>query len=313
MKRSLIIGHNGQDGRLLTEYLAKQGCQIIGLGRNGVENIEIEDGPNISLHDAASLKHLVKAASPDYVYYLAAHHNSSEDGLPEDTDLFRWSFETNSMGLINTIEALKSQAPAARLFYASSSHVFGRPAISPQDETTPIVPANIYGISKSVGMDICRYYRDCYNMFIAIGIMYNHESHLRPKKFVSRKIISAAVEISRGRKEPLEIASLTATADWGYARDYVRAMEKILTHIEPTEFVVATGALHCIRDWVEYAFGQVGLLWRDCVRETSNNNQPISVPLCGNAKKLKDATGWDHSVDFHGLIDEMLKCEQSIN
>jgi GDPmannose 4,6-dehydratase len=84
-------------------------------------------------------------------------------------------------------------------------------------------------------------------------------------------------------------------------------MEQILTHIEPMEFVVATGALHCIRDWVEYAFGQVGLLWRDCVRETSNNNQPISVPLCGNAKKLKDATGWDHSVDFHGLIDEMLK------
>jgi GDPmannose 4,6-dehydratase len=313
MTRSLIIGHNGQDGQLLSAHLAEQGGEVIGLGRKGVENFEIKNGAEISLQDAASLKHLIEVTNPDDVYYLAAHHNSSEDGLPKDTELFRLSFDTNTTGLINTLEAMKAEAPKAALFYASSSHIFGQPEISPQDEATPIHPANIYGISKSAGMDICRYYRDRYNMFIGIGIMYNHESHLRTKNFVSRKIINAAVQLSKGRMKNLEIANLSATADWGYAKDYVRAMEKIVTHSEPTEFIVATGVLHTIRDWAEYAFAQVGLNWNEYVLEPSGAGKMPQVPLCGNAQKLVDATGWDHSVDFHGLIDEMLSFEQSVN
>jgi len=313
MTRSLIIGHKGQDGQLLSEHLTAQGGDVIGLGRNGAEGPGIENGAKISLQDADSLNHLIETIKPDYIYYLAAHHNSSEDGLPEDAHLFRLSFDTNALGLINTVEALKAHAPGASLFYASSSHVFGKPDISPQNEATPIQPTNIYGISKSAGMDICRYYRNRYDIFISVGIMYNHESHLRAKKFVSRKIVNAAVEISNGAKEKLEIANLSATADWGSAKDYVRAMERIITHNEPTEFVVATGTLHTIRDWAEYAFGQVGLEWNDYIHETMGNLEALPNPLCGNAKKLKEATGWDHTVDFHGLIDEMLKFERSVN
>lgn len=311
MNADLIIGYQGQDGRYLTDLLTNTGREVVGLGRSGAVNLSTGKEYRASLADQAAMKSLLAAVSPRNIYYLAAFHHSSEDARPETASLWRQSFETNTDGLVNTLEAVLRASPDSRLFYASSSHIFGATGVTPQNELTPRLPQNIYGIAKSAGMSICNYYRQAHNIYAACGILYNHESPLREPKYITRKISSTAVEISAGRREQLELFDLSAKVDWGFAGDYVQAMSNILDLDAPDDFIIATGKLHSVQEFVERCFSKLGLDWQDHVTETARTGTVPAAAgiLCGDNTKLRTAVGWEPTTSFAQLVDIMIEGE----
>jgi GDPmannose 4,6-dehydratase len=293
---ALVIGAGGQDGRILAEKLTWEGHRVVGIRRGAVE-----------LTDAAAVRAMIGSARPDRIYYLAAYHHSSEDRALQESELFRASFAVHVDGLVNVLEAMRAEAAAARLFYAASSHVFGQAATPVQDETTPMNPDNVYGITKTAGVHCCRFFRNEHGVFAAVGFLYNHESRHRRKDFVSTKIVRAAVEISRGRKGPLVLGDLSARIDWGYAPDYVDAMARILELDRADEFVVATGEPHSVAEFAEIAFAAVGLDWRKHVVEDAGIITKRRLGLVGNPAKLKGATGWAPTVTFGDMVRKLVQ------
>ena len=311
MTRAVIIGHDGQDGRHLVNLLQKEDYSLIGIGSNNTIDFSQSGITGISIHDQNSLIRLMSQFVPDEIYYLAAYHHSSQQTRPNNTFLFEKSFETNVYGLVNTLEAIRNYSPATKLFYASSSHIFGHPELSPQNELTPRRPVNIYGISKSSGMSVCEFYRDRHSVFASSGILYNHESEFRREHFVSQKIVKGAWNIVRGRIEKLEIADLGAMIDWGYAADYVKAMRALLQLDAPEDCIIATGKVHTVREFVEHVFDRLQLNWQEHI-ETPNPLEQLrpSAPLCGDASKLHHLTGWELETGFDQLIDIMIHHER---
>lgn len=293
---ALIIGAGGQDGRLLTEKLTREGRRVAGLRRGSID-----------LSDPPAVRAFVGSEQPGEIYYLAAHHHSSQDEAPEPADLFRASFAAHVDGLVNVLDAMRREAPKARLFYAASSHCFGsRPPTPVQDESTPLNPDNVYGVTKTAGVHACRYYRNDHGVFASAGYLYNHESRYRRPEFVTTKIIRAAIEIKRGRREKLLIGDLSAQVDWGYAPDYVDAMTRILRLDRSDDFVIATGTAHSVQEFAEIAFAGVGLNWREHVEEKSGIITKRKLGLVGNPAKLKAATGWGPTVTFDEMIRNLL-------
>jgi GDPmannose 4,6-dehydratase len=215
---------------------------------------------------------------------------------------------------LNFLEAARVKSPKSRLFFASSSRVFGAPPSSPQDETTPLNPECVYGITKAAGQRCVRYYRQAHGLFAAAGILYNHESPLRAPAFVTTKIVRGAVAIRRGQQSKLVLGDLDAEADWGYAPDYVDAMRQILRLPAADDFVIASGASHTVRNFVEAAFGLVGLDWNAYVEVAPGliSGQRRSS-LVGNTAKLTAATGWKPSVSFTELVRILVQAEESRN
>jgi GDPmannose 4,6-dehydratase len=201
----------------------------------------------------------------------------------------------------------------ARLFYASSSLVFGNPDEAPQNENTPRRPVCAYGTTKLAGMNICDIYRREHGMFCCSGILFNHESPYRSPQFVTKKIVSGAVKIHLGLQNELTLGSLAARTDWGAATDYVAAMRAILSLPEPDDFVVATGKLHSVRDFARAAFSALGLEYEQYVREDPALVQrPIrTIPLVGDTSKLTAATGWSPQIGFEAMIQEMVQEERA--
>ncbi len=265
MKPTIVVGSAGQDGRILFERLRREGRVVVGIGVEGVECTEPIDLPRVDILDAAVVERLIEKISPEEVYYLAAYHHSAEEKPEEIRELFERSFAVQVSGLLNFLEAIRRRSAQTRLFYASSSRVFGIPKIVPQDETTPMDPDCAYGISKAVGTRCVRYYRQTQGLFVVSGILYNHESPLREAKFVTQKIVHAAIAIRAGRQSKLTLGSLDAVVDWGYAPDYVDAMLRMLAMREAEDLVIASGKPHTVREFVEIAFGLVGLDWRQYV------------------------------------------------
>lgn len=303
MKQALIIGVTGQDGTLLAEQLQAEGIGFTGLSSAGVVGADGRVTQAGTLSDAEFVRSVVKATAPDLVYYLAAHHHSSQDAdLANEAELWKRSLDVQVHGLGNVLEALRAHAPDARLFYAASSHVFGAPSTSPQNETTPLAPNNVYGVTKVMGMELCRYYRRVHGFFASVGILYNHESAYRKAKFLSQKIICGALEIKAGRTKQLVLGDLSARVDWGYAADYVDAMTRILKLAEPSEFVVATGEAHSVRDFASSAFECVGLDHRDFVKEDPSIIRKSNTVLIGDAGKLRRETGWAPSLPFADMV-----------
>ncbi len=295
MSSALVIGAGGQDGRLLTEQLEAKDHRVIGVRRGDVE-----------LTDAAAVARLVCSAQADEIYYLAAHHHSSQDAVPSPAALFRASFAVHVDGLINVLEAMRLHTPSSKLFYAASSHVFG-PATTPeQDESTALRPGNVYGITKAAGMHACRFYRETHGLFASVGILYNHESHYRRREFVSTKIVRGAVNISRGGEAKFVLGDLASRIDWGYAPDYVDAMIRILALNQPGDFVVATGEAHTVSEFARIAFAALGLDWRAHVEENPDIVTRAGLGLVGNPAKLKAATGWAPTVTFDEMIRRLL-------
>ncbi len=288
----MIIGCNGQDGRLLHGLLAGKGYELIGIARGG----------RVDISNPRQVFELVRRLKPHEIYYLAAFHHSSEDPAMDPLELFRRSQEVHVLSLINVLEAIRRFSKTTRLFYAASSHVFGSPKTRVQDETTPISPNNVYGITKAAGLLACRYYREQHGVFASVGILYNHESPLRDPRFVSQKIVRGAILVKQGRRDRLILGNLGAEVDWGWAPDYVEAMRLILNHSKADDFVVATGKKNTVRDFVKLVFSHLGLDWRACVRENRSVLTKRGLSLVGSSKKLMRLTGWKPSVDFEGLV-----------
>jgi GDPmannose 4,6-dehydratase len=258
----------------------------------------------VDLQDEAQLVDLCARFMPDEVYYLAAHHHSSEEH-PDDATELRESTKVHVLGLINVLEALRKRAPRCRVFYASSSHAFGQPATPKQDESTPFAPRNPYAITKVAGTHTCRLYRERCGMHVSVGILYNHESPLRGPRFVSQRIARAARQAAIDPSFRLKLGSLSAVVDWSYAPDFVDAMVRILAAPQPDDYVVASGEPHTVRDFVEAAFGFMGLDWHAHVEE--GGAASAHGTLVGDASKLRRRTGWAPTVTFEKMVQILVE------
>ncbi|HPH55013.1 MAG TPA: GDP-mannose 4,6-dehydratase [Smithella sp.] len=313
MKKAIIVGSNGQDGRLLCENLSRCNYHIIGIDQSLYQSHAGETCMTLDINDYQAVADLIRTHMPDEVYYLAAFHHSSENlPLQENNKIFSQSFQVHVFALVNFLEAMKIFSKDARLFYAASSHVFGNASIEPQNEQTPFNPIGIYGITKAAGIYACRFYRNQHRLFVSTGILYNHESQYRQPLFVTTKIINGAIDIKNGFQNKLSLGNLDAEVDWGYAPDYVEAFRRILGASMPDDFIVATGKKHTVRDFVEITFSYLGLDWTKYVEEDAKIISKSGAILIGNPEKLVRITGWKPSVDLRGMIKLLLQSRGTI-
>ena len=306
-KRALITGAAGQDGSLLAELLLEQGYEVFGVVRRATseryENLDaVRDRVELiqaDLLDEESLARALETARPDEVYNLAA-----PSFVPMSWEQPVLTAEFAAVGATALLEAVRANAPKARVYQAASSEIFGDPPASPQTEETPIMPVTPYGAAKAYSFFIVRSYRRRYGLHASSGILFNHESPRRPLEFLPRKVASGVARISLGLERTLHLGDLDARRDWGYAGDYVRAMSLILRQEEPDDYVIATGVTHSVRDLVECAFGHVGLDWREHVEveESLRRGTAELHNLVGDATKARERLGWEPSVDFRGLV-----------
>jgi GDPmannose 4,6-dehydratase len=303
MRKAMIIGYSGQDGGYLFDLLKDKGYIVIGIGRSTVESYSVSAPEIVDILSPHQIRKLVMQYPVDEIYYLAAHQHSAEMGTPDDYQLFSESFDVHVSGLLNLLESVKEAGNKTRVFYAGSSHIYGDVSDFPQSESTPQRPNSIYGISKQTGMHLMRYYRETYGMFCASGILFNHESPRRSPKFLLQKIATSAVAIKRRNQSQLSLGNLSAKCDWGFAGDYVEAMWRILQLEDPSDFVIGSGSLHTVREFVEIVFTLLDLDWQKYVVEKPVliKKKEQQVPLLGDTTKLQVATGWKPRTCFEEL------------
>ncbi|HEY4013111.1 MAG TPA: GDP-mannose 4,6-dehydratase [Polyangiaceae bacterium] len=303
MKRAIVVGAGGQDGRLLVERLSRDrgvlGLDVGSATQHALDAVDSFDPVNLLNRDQVRL--VVERVSPDEVYYLAAHHHSSEE-QPDEVAELREGMAVHVHGLAHVLDAMVQVAPRCRLFYAGSSQMFGRPTTARQDERTPYAPRNAYAISKVAGAHLCAEYRERRGVHASVGILYNHESVYRGPRFVSQRIAMGAREAQRNPAHRLKLRSLSSVTDWGYAPDFVDAMVRIVGHDTPGDYVVATGEPRTVRDLVGIAFAELGLDWRAHVDEDPAFANEAPLSLVGDASKLRETTGWKPTVSFEEMV-----------
>jgi GDPmannose 4,6-dehydratase len=315
MKKALITGINGQDGSYLAEFLLDKGYEVWGiLKRNSVsENQTARLGDNYSkvkleyadLTDLSSLIRVISLCQPDEIYNLAAQ---SHVRISFDQPLY--TANTTGIGALNILEAVRLIKPDCKIYQASSSEMFGNTIDSDgfQRETTPMNPVSPYGCAKVFAYNISRNYRKSYGMFISNGILFNHESPRRGTNFVTNKVVKEAVKIKLGLSNELRLGNLSATRDWGHAKDYVKAMWMLLQQDTPGDFVCATGVSHSVQDLCEYVFSKLDLNWREYVKNDYKFHRPEELNnLKGDSFKLRELTGWKPEYTFESMLDEMIK------
>lgn len=298
---AIIVGSGGQDGQLLHSHLIALGYSVIGLNRDNIDILSVND-----------VSKLISEYQPAEVYYLAAYHHSSEDEIIDDATLFHNSFNVHVHGLVNFLDAIAKYSAKSRLFYASSSLIFGNPKDEIQSEDSKLNPENPYAISKVAGMMACRFYREHKGIFAASGILYNHESPLRSARFVSRKIVQAAVNIYRGGQDKLRLGNLGGKVDWGYAPDFVDAMHRMLQVSVPQDFVIATGNARSVREFASLAFSLLGLDYCEYVISDSDVLSRNSSLRLGDASLLRQKTGWEPKTSFENMVAIMIESEMKL-
>lgn len=306
---ALIIGANGQDGTLLSHYLRERGYTVIGVVQEGICKSATEYIGECNILSAISVDTFFSVHTPDQIYYLAAHHHSSQKAVQKTTSEFTPSLETHVSGLVNILEGMLKHCPEARLFYASSSLIFGKNRTGCLNETSCKSPACAYGITKKMGMDVIQWYRERYNIFACSGILFNHESWLRSTDFLSRKIIQGAVAIAQGKSSELVLGNLGSRTDWGYAPDFVDAFYRMLRADSPKDYVIATGHAHSVQDWIEIAFGELSIDWRSFVRVEESLLCRTLPPITGNIKCITEDLGWRPTTSFSDMVHTMLQKE----
>jgi GDPmannose 4,6-dehydratase len=308
--RALITGVTGQDGSYLAELLLEQGYEVFGMVRRAstenfarIEHLRRDlELVQADLLDQLSLITVLQRIRPREVYNLAA-----QSFVPTSWDQPMLTAEFNAVGVARVLEAVRLVDRNIRLYQASSSEMFGKVREVPQTEQTPFYPRSPYGVAKVYGHYITVNYRESYGMFACSGILFNHESPRRGKEFVTRKISDTVARIKLGIATELRLGNLAARRDWGYAKDYVRAMWLMLQQDQPDDYVVATGEEHSVQEAAEVAFAHAGLNWRDYVREDPALLRPAEVDhLIGNAAKARARLGWQPTVSFKGLMELMV-------
>ena len=335
-KTALITGVTGQDGAYLSEYLLKKGYTVHGLKRRSsqfntarIDHLyqdRHETNPSFFLHygdltDSTNLIRIIQEVQPDEIYNLAAQsHVQVSFETPE------YTANSDALGTLRLLEAIRilKLQDKTRFYQASTSELYGLVQERPQKETTPFYPRSPYGVAKLYGYWITVNYREAYGMFACNGILFNHESPIRGETFVTRKITRAVARIKLGLQKTLWVGNLNAKRDWGYAGDYVRAMWKMLQQNEPEDYVIATGEVHSVREFIEAAFDEVGIhiVWQgEGVNEqgidASTGERLVAVDLRyfrpteveflqGDASKAKQKLGWSPQTSFAELVRMMV-------
>jgi GDPmannose 4,6-dehydratase len=340
MKRALVTGITGQDGSYLAELLLEKGYEVHGLIRrsSSFNTARIEDiyqDPHASdrrlvlhygdLNDASSLNRILRIVNPDEIYNLGAQsHVKVSFDTPEYTG------DVTGLGALRLLEAIRELHIRPRIYQASSSEMFGKTAVAPQNESTPFYPRSPYGIAKVYAFWMTVNYREAYGLFAVNGILFNHESPRRGETFVSRKVTRAVGRIAHGLQDRLYLGNLDAMRDWGYAKDYVRAMWLMLQQEEARDYVIATGETHTVREFCELAFARAGLelQWRGegleekgverrsgkvMVEIDPRYLRPTEVELLlGDASKARAILGWRHEVSFAELVNLMVDADMAV-
>lgn len=312
-KRAIITGITGQDGSYLAELLLDKGYEVVGVVRRlsapnhwRIEHLldRVALRP-ADLLDQLSLIRLIDDVRPHEIYNLAAM-----SFVPASWDQPMLTGEYNAQGVTRVLEAIRQVDTSIRFYQASSSEMFGKVRETPQNEMTPFYPRSPYGVSKVFAHYITVNYRESYDLFAASGILFNHESPRRGLEFVTRKVTDGVARIKLGLTDTLALGNLDAHRDWGFAGDYVRAMWAMLQQDDASDFVVATGVSHSVRDLVETAFSHAGLDWHDHVRTDPDLLRPAEVEhLIGDSSRARQVLGWEPSVDFAGLVQMMVDAD----
>ena len=318
MRRALVTGITGQDGRYMSEFLTGKGYQVFGLVR-GQNNPKIQlvqdENPSLELvegdlRDLSSLIAALEHVQPDEVYNLGAmSFVALSFRQPELTA------DTTGLGVLRMLEAIRivggAQRNPIRFYQASSSEIFGKVRETPQTENTPLHPRSPYGVAKVFGHSITVNYRESYGMHACSGICFNHESPRRGLEFVTRKITNGLARIKLGLQESITLGNLDAARDWGYAGDYVEAMWLMLQQEEPDNYVIATGETHTIREFLDLAFRCAEIEdWQRYVHTDPRFERPAEVDLlCGDATKAREKLGWKPQVTFADLVRIMYESD----
>jgi GDPmannose 4,6-dehydratase len=312
-RRALITGITGQDGSYLAELLLDEGYVVHGMVRRAsTESVEriahIVDRLTLvqgDLLDQASLASALEEARPHEVYNLAA-----QSFIPASFRQPVLTAEFTGVGVMRMLEAIRSVDPEIRFYQASSSEMFGKVREVPQTETTPFYPRSPYGVAKTFAHFLTVNYRESYGLFAVGGILFNHESPRRGLEFVTRKVSDGVARIKLGLAQELRLGNLDAKRDWGFAGDYVRAIHMMLQQEEPSDFVVASGIEHSVRDLVETAFAHVGLDPERYVVVDQTLVRPAEVDhLVGDASRARRELGWEPQVGFHELVEMMVDAD----
>ncbi|NPV87510.1 MAG: GDP-mannose 4,6-dehydratase [Anaerolineae bacterium] len=324
LKKALITGITGQDGSYLTELLLSKGYEVHGLIRRAstfntrrIDHIYHDPHSNgepvkLYLHYgdvtiAESVLNIIYNVQPDEIYHLAAQsHVRVSFDMPEYTG------ESTGLGTIRILEAIRKSNIKTRFYQASSSEMFGG-AKPPQNELTPFEPRSPYAAAKVYAYWVTRNYREGYNMFACNGILFNHESPRRGETFVTRKITRAVASILAKRQKYLYLGNLDAKRDWGYAPEYVEAMWKILQQEQPDDYVIGTGEAHTVREFLDEAFGYVGLDWNEYVRIDPRYFRPTEVDyLLSDPSRARKQLDWQPKVRFHELVRIMVDADMEL-
>lgn len=333
MKKALITGITGQDGSYLAELLLEKGYEVYGIMRRksvvDYGNVEhIKDKLNFvyaDMTDVVSLIRAMRISQADEVYNLAAQSfvaTSWEQPLA--------TADIDAIGVTNMLEAIRTVKPEARFYQASTSEMFGLVQEMPQKETTPFYPRSPYGVAKLYGHWITKNYRESYDLYACSGILFNHESERRGKEFVTRKITDAVARIKLGVQDHLELGNMDSKRDWGHSKDYVHAMWLMLQQDKADDYVVATGETRTVREFVELAFGHVGIEveWKGegvdeigvdkatgktIVKVNPKFFRPAEVDvLLGDPAKAEKTLGWKRDISFSQLVERMVKNDMAL-
>jgi GDPmannose 4,6-dehydratase len=313
-RKAFITGITGQDGSYLAEILLEKGYEVYGMIRRSSSfntaridhifgEVELMFG---DLSDGSVLNQLMRTIRPDEVYNLGAQsHVKVSFDVPE------YTADTDAMGTLRLLDAIREEGVQCRFYQASSSEMFGKVREVPQTEETAFHPRSPYGVSKVFSYWITRNYREAYGMYAVNGILFNHESPRRGPTFVTRKITRAVGAILRGEQNELKLGNLDAKRDWGYAKDYMDGAWRMLQADEPEDFVLATGETHSVQEFLDEAFGYVELDWHDYVSIDERYFRPAEVDLLiGDYSKAKAKLGWEPTVRFEELVRMMVDADR---
>ncbi len=308
-KTAFITGISGMDGKLLSTFLLDKGYKVIGLVRKqSVHEIKSHNNVEYIIGDLTQMDSIIEKLQYKKIdeFYLLGGESEIEIGWVD----FNQTFETNVISTLKILEFLKNKTKKSKLFYASSSEVFGNPTSSPQNETTLKNPRNPYGYSKLMGQELISQYRNLYNLFCCSGILYNHESEFRRRNVVTKKIVQGVVNIKLGIKEKIVLGNLNSRRDWSSAKDFVHAMWLILQQDNSDDYILSSNSINTVENLLDVAFNHVGIKdWNNYIEiHKSFFRECETIDLIGDNSKIK-SIGWEPKLSFEEMIKEWVNYE----